>query len=261
MTTAPVATPAQTTAQTTPAAVVLLSGGLDSAVTLACARRAGFACHALSIDYGQRHRHELLAAARVARALGAAGHTTLRLDLRAVGGSALTSDALHVPKDQPVTDRATAPASGVASSELVPITYVPARNLTFLSIALGLAETLGSLDLFTGVNAVDYSGYPDCRPEFIAAFARAATLGSKAGVEALARGDAGVRVHTPIIHLTKAQIISLGAQLGVDFALTHSCYDPQPAGEDALACGHCDSCQIRRQGFAAAGVPDPTRYV
>lgn len=234
--------------------MVLLSGGLDSAVTLACARRDGFVAHALSIDYGQRHRHELAAAAEVALQLGAASHRVVALDLRAVGGSALTAN-IAVPKDRGVHD-----ASTRDEPTSIPITYVPARNLTFLSIALGYAETLGSMDLFAGVNAVDYSGYPDCRPEFIAAFARVATLGSKAGVESLARGGEGVRVHTPIIAMTKAQIIALGHRLGVDFAKTHSCYDPQQRGGVVLACGHCDSCVIRKEGFASAGVADPTRY-
>jgi 7-cyano-7-deazaguanine synthase len=238
-----------------PHAVVLLSGGLDSAVTLACATREGFSAHALSIDYGQRHRHELVAARDVARQLGAASHRVVSLDLRAVGGSALTSD-LAVPKDRGVHDVSTR-----EDATSIPITYVPARNLTFLSIALGYAETLGSMDLFAGVNAVDYSGYPDCRPEFVASFARTATLGSKAGVESLAAGGQGIRIHTPIIALTKAQIITMGHAMGVDFALTHSCYDPVVRADQSLACGHCDSCVIRREGFHTAQVKDPTRYV
>jgi len=218
--------------------VVLLSGGLDSAVCLACARREGFEAHALCFDYGQRHRTELAAAARVAAAIGAASVKTLVLDLRAIGGSALTAE-IDVPKDR-----------GDQGHE-IPMTYVPARNLVFLSLAVGYAEVLGASDLFIGVNAVDYSGYPDCRPEFIDAFTRAAGLATRAGVE-----GRPLRIQTPLLRLTKAEIIRLGASLGVDFALTHSCYDP--TGE--LACGHCDSCTLRRRGFADAGVADPTRY-
>jgi 7-cyano-7-deazaguanine synthase len=237
----------------TRSAIVLLSGGLDSAVTLACARRDGFDVHALSIDYGQRHRHELQAAAAVAKQLGAATHKTIPLDLRAIGGSALTSDAIAVPKGRDVHD--------VASLEdAVPITYVPARNLTFLSLALGYAEVVGAADLFIGVNAVDYSGYPDCRPAFIESFERTANLATKMGVEATRDQALGVRMHTPIIAMTKAQIIVTGAKLGVDFSLTHSCYDPVERGGATLACGQCDSCQIRREGFASAGVSDPTLY-
>jgi 7-cyano-7-deazaguanine synthase len=223
-------------------AVVLLSGGLDSATVLAIARERGLACHCLSFDYAQRHRSELLAAARIARHLDAAEHRIVAIDLRAIGGSALT-DAIEVPKpDAP--DRL--PQDGI------PVTYVPARNLLFLSVAAGYAEVVNASDIFLGVNAVDYSGYPDCRPAFIHAFTRAADLGTKAGVE-----GRGFTIHTPLIDMTKAQIIREGVRLGVDFGLTHSCYDPDPAG---LACGRCDSCRIRRRGFEAAGVADPTGY-
>lgn len=222
-----------------PKAVVLLSGGLDSATTLALARRDEFDCYALSFDYGQRHRFELDAARRVAASLGVAQHTICRIDLRAFGGSALTAD-LDVPKDRDSAELSTG----------IPITYVPARNTIFLSFALGWAEVLGAFDIFLGVNAIDYSGYPDCRPEFIAAFERLAMLATKTGVE----GTGTFRVHTPLIHLTKAEIIRQGLDLGFDYGLTHSCYDPSPAGRP---CGRCDSCQIRTKGFAAAGVPDP----
>jgi 7-cyano-7-deazaguanine synthase len=232
-------------ASSTPApAVVLLSGGLDSATVLAVARRDGHACHCLAFDYGQRHRHELACARRVADHLGASSFRVVTLGLRAIGGSALTAD-IDVPKDRSDHDL----------SHGIPITYVPARNLTFLAIAAGLAEVVGARALYTGVNAVDYSGYPDCRPEFIASVQHAMNLGTKAGVEA--GGDAHLEVRTPIITLTKPDIIRLGVSLGVDYALTSSCYDPSA---DGLACGHCDSCQIRRRGFADAGVPDPTRY-
>lgn len=222
-------------------AVVLLSGGLDSATALAVARRDGFACHALTVAYGQRHAVELEAAAAVARALGAVEHRTMHLDLRAFGGSALTAD-VAVPKDRPEAEMTAG----------IPVTYVPARNTVFLALALAYAETVGSFDLYLGVNAVDYSGYPDCRPEFLSAFEALANLATKAGVE-----GGRFRVHAPLVHLTKADIIRLGVSLGVDYALTHSCYDPSA---DGRACGRCDSCQIRRAGFAAAGVPDPTRY-
>lgn len=225
-----------------PAAVVLLSGGLDSAVTAAVARSRGFEWHALSVDYGQRHRFELDAARKVARSLGAARHTVVNVDLSRIGGSALTAD-IAVPKDRPDDEIAHG----------IPITYVPARNTILLSIALGLAETLGAADLFVGVNAVDYSGYPDCRPEYLAAFQTLANLATKAGVE----GTLGFQIHAPLIDLTKAQIIRRGAELGVDFALTHSCYDPDVEGR---ACGRCDSCHLRRKGFVEAGVPDPTPY-
>jgi 7-cyano-7-deazaguanine synthase len=224
-----------------PPAIVLLSGGLDSATVLAVAGDRGFACHCLSFDYGQRHRHELAAAERVARALGAAEHLTLKLDLRALGGSALTSE-IEVPKDRPPD----------AIAHGIPPTYVPARNLVFLSLAAGLAEVRAARDIFIGVNAIDYSGYPDCRPEFIRSFQETVNLATKAGV-----AGRGVSIQAPLVELTKAQIIQLGARLGVDFALTHSCYDPAP---DGAACGRCDSCRLRAGGFAAAGVADPTRY-
>ncbi|MBL8990066.1 MAG: 7-cyano-7-deazaguanine synthase QueC [Phycisphaerae bacterium] len=224
-------------------AVVLLSGGLDSATCLAAARRDGCACHCVSFDYGQRHRCELAAARRVARAMGAEGHRTIRVDLRAIGGSALTDDAIAVPKDR------TARAMGAG----VPATYVPARNLIFLSLAAGLAEVVGARRLYIGVNAVDYSGYPDCREPFVRAFERAANLGTRAGTE----GGERLRVVAPLVRLGKAEIVRLGASLGVDFGLTVSCYDPDRAGR---ACGHCDACVLRRRGFEAAGVPDPTRY-
>jgi 7-cyano-7-deazaguanine synthase len=222
-------------------AVVLLSGGLDSATCLAVARDEGFACYALSFSYGQRHAHELEAACRVAQALGAEEHLVLNLDLGRIGGSALTDD-IAVPK----------PASIDEIGREIPVTYVPARNTVFLSYALAWAEVLGARDLFIGVNALDYSGYPDCRPEFLEAFARVANLGTKAGVE----GDR-FHVHAPLVRLTKAEIIRKGAGLGVDFALTHSCYDPDSQGR---ACGRCDSCLLRQRGFAEAGGPDPTIY-
>lgn len=218
-------------------AIVLLSGGLDSATTLAIARDSGFECHAMSFDYGQRHRVELDAAARVARQLGVAAHRTVVIDLAAFGGSALTDPNIAVPE---------APSVGI------PITYVPARNTIFLAFALGWGETLPARDIFIGVNAVDYSGYPDCRPEFIAAFERLANLATRAGVE-------GERfsVHAPLIELTKAEIIRRGIAAGVDFSATISCYQPDDAGR---ACGACDSCRLRRAGFEAAAVRDPTRY-
>jgi 7-cyano-7-deazaguanine synthase len=226
-----------------PPAVVLLSGGLDSATALAVARRDGFRCHALTIDYGQRHAVELTAAYRVAAAAGVVEHRIMRLDLRAFGGSALTAD-VPIPQDR----------EPEAMSSGIPVTYVPARNTIFLSLALALAEVLESFDIYMGVNAVDYSGYPDCRPEFIRAFSALANLATKAGVE----GKGTFQVHAPLVALTKAQIIQLGASLGVDYGLTHSCYDPAP---DGAACGRCDSCRIRRDGFLAAGVPDVTRYI
>lgn len=219
-------------------AVVLLSGGLDSATTLAIARAQGFTCHAVSFDYGQRHRAELVAAARVAAALGVAEHRTMRIDFGGIGGSALTDPTIPVPE---------------ISEPGIPITYVPARNTVFLSLALGWAEVLNAADIFIGVNAVDYSGYPDCRPAFIAAFERLANLATKAGVE----GTAKFRIHTPLIDLTKAQIIRKGVELGVDYAQTVSCYQ---ADEQGAACGRCESCRLRREGFRAAGVVDPTRY-
>jgi 7-cyano-7-deazaguanine synthase len=223
-------------------AVVLLSGGLDSATALAVARRDGFRCHALTVAYGQRHAAELEAARRVAAALGAAEQRVLAIDLRAFGGSALTAD-LPVPRDRPAEEMAAG----------IPVTYVPARNTVFLALALAWAEVLGGFDIFMGVNCLDYSGYPDCRPEFVEAFERLANLATKAGVE----GEGRFRIHTPLIRLSKAEIIRLGASLGVDYGLTHSCYDP---AADGAACGRCDSCRLRRAGFEAAGVPDPTRY-
>ena len=223
-------------------AVVLVSGGMDSAVVLAIAQQQGFACHALSVRYGQRHTSELDAADRVARALDAVAHKTVEVDLRSIGGSALTDAQIDVPLD---SDRdAAAPA--------IPVTYVPARNTIMLSLALGWAEVLGAADIFCGVNAVDYSGYPDCRPEFIAAFEALANIATKAGVE-----GAGFRVHAPLLHFSKADIVREGLRLGVDFAQTVSCYQ---ADGDGRACGHCDACRLRREGFAGAGVPDPTRY-
>ena len=223
-------------------AVVLLSGGLDSATSLAIARDMGFVCHALSFDYGQRHGVELAAAAAVASAMGAVEHRVVKIDLSAAGGfghSALTDD-IDVPMDRDVTDG-------------IPETYVPARNTIFLSIALGFAEVVGAYDIFIGVNAVDYSGYPDCRPEFIEAFETLANLATAAGVE----GDRAFVIHAPLVTMTKAQIISRGRELGVDYSLTHSCYCP---ADDGAACGHCDSCRLRAAGFAAAEIPDPTRY-
>jgi 7-cyano-7-deazaguanine synthase len=223
-------------------AVVLLSGGLDSATALAVARRDGFACHALTIAYGQRHTVELEAARRLAASLGVMEHRILPLDLRAIGGSALTAD-LPVPRDRSEEDM----GSGI------PVTYVPARNTLFLALALAWAEVLESFDIFVGVNFIDYSGYPDCRPEFIEEFERLANLATKAGVE----HKGTFRVHAPLIRLAKAEIIRLGVSLGVDYGLTHSCYDP---AADGAACGRCDSCRLRRAGFEAAGVADPTRY-
>ena len=218
-------------------AVILLSGGLDSATTLALARRDGFDCYCLSLDYGQRHRAELDAAAAIAQSLGAVAHRVLQLDLAAFGGSALTDPSLAVP---------TAPSTGI------PITYVPARNTIMLSLALAWSEVLQAHDIFIGANAVDYSGYPDCRPAFIAAFERLANLATKAAVE-----GAPCHIHAPLIQMSKAQIIQQGQALGVDYGLTVSCYQADALGR---ACGQCDSCQLRRQGFAAAGIPDLTRY-
>jgi 7-cyano-7-deazaguanine synthase len=219
----------------------LLSGGLDSATVLAMAKAAGFECWALSFCYGQRHAVELAAAAKVAAALGAADHRVAEIDLRAFGGSALTAD-IDVPKDR----------CDAAIADGIPITYVPARNTIMLSFALAWAEVLGAADIFVGVNAVDYSGYPDCRPEYIAAFERMANLATKAGVE-----GHRLTIHTPLIALTKAQIIARGRELGVDYALTSSCYDPDGQGR---ACGRCDSCRLRRNGFEQAGIADPTVY-
>jgi len=223
-------------------AVVLLSGGLDSATCLAWARAQGMRCVTLAFDYGQRHRVELEAAARVATALGSADHRLVRIDLSAIGGSALTA-AIDVPKGR---DEA-------AMADGVPITYVPARNTVFLAVALGWAEVLGATDLVAGMNAVDYSGYPDCRPEFVRAFESLAAVATRAGIE-----GARFRVHTPLMALDKAGIIRLGHALGVDYGLTHSCYDP---AADGRACGACDSCRLRARGFRLAGIPDPTRYV
>lgn len=219
-------------------AVVLLSGGLDSATTLAIARAEGHECHCLTMDYGQRHRAELAAAARVARALGAASHKVLSIDLAAVGGSALTDRSIAVPET---------PTQGI------PVTYVPARNTILLSLALAWAEVLGAQDIFFGANAVDYSGYPDCRPEYMRAFETLANLATKAAVE-----GRRLALHTPIIHLAKAEIVRRGTALGVDYGLTMSCYQPT---EDGRACGRCDACRLRRAGFEAAGIPDPTRYL
>jgi 7-cyano-7-deazaguanine synthase len=224
-----------------PKAVVLLSGGLDSATVLALARAEGLDAYALSFRYGQRHALELEAAGRVARSLGAARHVVLDIDLRLFGGSALTSD-IAVPKKR----------SAEEIGGGIPVTYVPARNLIFLSFAVAWAEVLGSSDVFIGVNALDYSGYPDCRPEFIEAFTRTAALGTKAGVE----GAAMLTIHTPLIHMTKAEIIREGTTLGVDYGLTFSCYDPTPEGRP---CGECDSCLLRAKGFLEAGLPDPAR--
>lgn len=224
-------------------AVILLSGGLDSATALAEARAAGFELYALTVLYGQRHAVEREAARRVSAALGVARHVEQSLDLRAFGGSALTAD-LDVPKDR---DEATM-AGGI------PITYVPARNTVFLALALAWAEALGAFDLFVGVNCVDYSGYPDCRPEFLRAFETLANLATKAGVE----GTGRFRIHAPLLTMTKDQIIQRGRELGVDYGLTHSCYDPTPEG---LACGRCDSCRLRLAAFARLGLVDPVRYV
>lgn len=224
-----------------PRAVVLLSGGLDSATVLAIAKSEGFECYALSFDYGQRHRFELEAARWVAAAAGVTRHVIVPLDLRAIGGSALT-DEIAVPKDRAEAEM----------SEGIPVTYVPARNTVFLAVALGWAEVLRAADLFVGVNAVDYSGYPDCRPEFIEAFERLANVATKAGVE-----GTRFRIHAPLIRMTKAEIIRAGLDLGVDYSLTHSCYDPAP---DDRPCGRCDSCLLRLKGFAEAGASDPLIY-
>jgi 7-cyano-7-deazaguanine synthase len=218
-------------------AVVLLSGGLDSATILAQARAEGFACYSMSFDYGQRHRAELQAAERVARQLGVVEHKVIGLNLNGIGGSALTDSAIAVPE---------------APTEGIPVTYVPARNTVFLSLALGWAEVLGAHDIFIGVNAVDYSGYPDCRPEFIESFERTANLATREGVE-----GQGFRIRAPLQNLTKAQIIEAGMRLGVDYGLTVSCYQ---ADDDGRACGRCDSCRLRAAGFRAAEVADPTRY-
>ena len=217
---------------------MLVSGGLDSATTLAMAMQAGYECYALSFDYGQRHRCELDAAARVAEQMQVTEHRCFTLDLAQFGGSALTDKNIAVPKQ---------------ASEGIPVTYVPARNTVFLSIALAWAETLGAFDIFIGVNAVDYSGYPDCRPEYIEAYQRMATLATKTGVQGHT-----IQIHSPLIHLSKSMIIQRGIALGVDYQQTLSCYDPSGEG---IACGQCEACQLRRQGFAGAGVSDPTKYV
>jgi len=219
-------------------AVVLVSGGLDSATVLAIARQQRYACHAVSFDYGQRHRAELAAAHRVAESLGVSEHRVMGIDWGHIGGSALTDPTIGVPE---------------TATRGIPVTYVPARNTVFLALALGWAEVIGAHDLFIGVNAVDYSGYPDCRPEFIEAFERLANVATKAGV-----AGERFRIHAPLIHMTKAQIIQRGVELGVDYSLTVSCYQPDAEGR---ACGRCDSCRIRRAGFVAARVPDPTRYL
>jgi 7-cyano-7-deazaguanine synthase len=218
-------------------AVVLVSGGLDSATTLAVARQGGFVCHALSFDYGQRHRVELDAARRVAQQLGAVEQRTMHIDLAGIGGSALTDSAIAVPE---------------TPTEGIPVTYVPARNTLFLALALGWAEVLGAQDIFIGVNAVDYSGYPDCRPEFLSAFERMANLATRAGVE----GNE-FHIRAPLVTLSKAEIIRLGTGLGVDYSITVSCYQADAEGR---ACGRCDSCRLRREGFRSAGIPDSTRY-
>ncbi|MEE4110985.1 MAG: 7-cyano-7-deazaguanine synthase QueC [Halieaceae bacterium] len=218
-------------------AVILVSGGLDSTTVLALAHRDGYTCHTLSFDYGQRHRAELRAAERVSRAYPDVEHKVVRLNLDTIGGSALTDEAIDVPEE---------------ASEGIPVTYVPARNTVFLSIALGWAEVLDARDIFIGVNAVDYSGYPDCRPAFIEAFTKLANVATKAGVE-----GGRYTIHTPLMALGKDDIVKLGAELGVDYARTVSCYQ---ATDEGLACGRCDACRLRREGFKRAGIPDPTRY-
>jgi len=228
-------------ARATPSAVVLLSGGLDSTTCLAIARREGLAAHTLSVDYGQRHRGELARARRIAAALGASSHAVVRVDLSAFGGSALTDPGLAVPKGR----------SGREMARGIPVTYVPARNTVLLALALAKAETLGAEEIFVGVNAIDYSGYPDCRPAFIRSFERLARLATRAGVE-----GRPLRVRAPLLRLSKAQIIRLGTRLGAPYRLTLSCYDPVRG----RACGRCDACQLRLKGFSEAGVPDPTLY-
>jgi 7-cyano-7-deazaguanine synthase len=222
-----------------PSAVVLLSGGLDSTTALAVARDAGFTCHALTVRYGQLHAVELDAARRVASALGAAAHRIVDVDLSPLARSALTDANIAVPKDRSLTE--------IGAVGDVPVTYVPARNTVLLSLALAWAESLGARDIYVGVNVLDASGYPDCRPEFVRAFEALAQVATRSG---------GFRIHAPLIELGKAEIIALGLRLGVDYAMTHSCYDPQ----DGAACGRCDACALRRKGFVEAGVPDPTRY-
>jgi 7-cyano-7-deazaguanine synthase len=256
-------------------AVVLLSGGLDSATVLALAVARGFQVTALSFDYGQRHAREVACAAALARHYRVARHETMKIGLRAFGGSALTAD-IAVPKDALGRTKTENRKWKIEKSKIenqeskIPVTYVPARNTVFLSFALGLAEVTGALDIFIGVNAIDYSGYPDCRPEFIAAFERVANLGTKAGVEAAARqgdkvtrrqgeqGNSGFRIHAPLIRMTKGEIIREGLKLGVPYGMTHSCYDPTAEGK---ACGHCDSCLLRLAGFKEAGARDPVAYV
>lgn len=225
-------------------AVVLFSGGLDSTTCLALAKDEGYLPYAISFNYQQRHRTELAAASRIAKRVGVGAHLILDLPLDRIGGSALTTLNIEVPKDIPLAEM----------GERIPVTYVPGRNTVFLSLALAWAEVLGVQDIFIGVNALDYSGYPDCRPEFIEAFERMANLAIKAGVEGLLR----IRIHTPLIGMSKREIILRGMELGVDYGMTHSCYDPD---EEGLACGRCDSCALRKRGFMEAGVPDPTRYV
>ena len=222
-------------------AVVLLSGGIDSTTTLAIAKSQDFDVYAISFRYGQRHQIELEAAKRIANYFNATGHLIIDVDLNAIGGSALTAD-LQVPKDRTVENL----------PEDIPITYVPARNIIFLSLALAWGEVLGAFDIFIGANAIDYSGYPDCRPDFLAAYEKMAKLGTRAG-----RNGRQIKIHAPLITMTKAQIIQTGIALGVDYSMTLSCYDPSP---DARACGHCDSCLLRKKGFEGAGVPDPTEY-
>lgn len=222
-------------------AVVLLSGGLDSTTTLAIAKAEGFEPYTVTFSYSQRHKIEIEAAEKVSSVMGAKGHIVVNIDLRQIGGSALTSD-IDVPKKR----------SSEEIAEEIPVTYVPARNIIFLSFALAYAEVIGAADVFIGVNALDYSGYPDCRPEFIEAFEKMANLGTKAGVE-----GKPFKIHTPLIRMTKAEIIRKGVELGVDYSITHSCYDPTPAG---LPCGECDSCLLRKKGFAEANVKDPLRY-
>lgn len=225
-------------------AVVLLSGGLDSSTCLAVAKQAGYECYCLSFDYGQRHRAELEAARRIAESMGVASYKVIDIDMRSIGGSALTDSDIGVPEVE---------SAGVSEQESIPVTYVPARNTIFLSIALGWAEVLNAEHIFIGVNAVDYSGYPDCRPAFIAAFERMASLATKAGVE-----GHGPVIRTPLIDLTKSEIIQLGTDAGVDYGLTVSCYQ---ADEQGRACGRCDSCYLRKKGFDEAGITDPTKYI
>lgn len=225
-------------------AIVLLSGGIDSATTLAIARKEGFQCYALTFRYGQRHHREIEAAKKIAQLLKAAEHRIIDIDLASFGGSALTNTAIDVPKDR----------ANLGSSRQIPITYVPARNTIFLSYALAWAEVLGAFDIFIGVNITDYSGYPDCRTEFISSFEKTANLATAATVQ----GKGRFHIHTPIINMTKAEIILTGTKLGVNFSLTHSCYDPDEKGR---SCGRCDSCRLRLKGFAEAGLKDPIKYV